>query len=372
MSISPRVRLYGHVLGESSFTQVTRGMKLALEAIGEFAGLWPIDTEEGEGEASGMSAPVSLNLGNPRALLQAHRYGGHQKHWLLLAPNSEGLPHGFAEALSAPSEVLPKGMLTGGLLTPSHWAAGVLAPYFPEHRILVAPHGVSPVHRVDAVARDFVRTSYADGYFRVLHMTSTDAERKGTKLLLRAWADLKRKRLLPERAILFVFMNPIALGRVRWWCRELELTEKDVTVCAGFTTGQDGVAELYSAMHVVCQPSRAEGFGLVPLEALACGVPVVATAGTGHTEYVGSDLFSSEVPGGFMPVIAWPPTSIDDYPGAVAPRVEAEDIGTALKDTYDDWRMLARIAERAAPELAEKWDWKTVSRLALEEMVKET
>ena len=36
---------------------------------------------------------------------------------------------------------------------------------------------------------------------------------------------------------------------------------------------------------VIC-PSRAEGFGIIPLEAATHGIPVIATDGTGHTEHI--------------------------------------------------------------------------------------
>ena len=45
----------------------------------------------------------------------------------------------------------------------------------------------------------------------------------------------------------------------------------------------------YSCFDVIVQPSRVEGFGLCPLEALCCGVPAVVTTGTGHLAWLGSD-----------------------------------------------------------------------------------
>lgn len=373
MSTSPRVRLYGYGRGEASFTQVTRGMRRALESIGELAGFWPVDLEEGSDDVGGVGAPLSLNIGNPRAMLQAHRYGSHRAHWLLLAPNSEGLPMGFPESLLAPSKILELGMLTGGLLAPSAWAAGVLRRSFPETvRILVCPHGVTPeIHQPHPVVRERIHEEYRKGYFRVLHLSSTELERKGTKLLLQAWAELKESKSLPEKAVLFIVMNPLQLSRAKWWCEELGLGEEDVTVAAGLTSNQESMAIMYRAMHLVCQPSRAEGFGLVPLEALCCGVPVVATQCTGHTEWAGGLAQWENLPAGLMPVVDWDPTPIDDYPGAVAPTVNAREIGIALKYAYRGWEEVATAAEQAASELGQKWAWDNVSAPALREMVKE-
>lgn len=46
------------------------------------------------------------------------------------------------------------------------------------------------------------------------------------------------------------------------------------------------LTELYNSCHVYINPSRAEGFGITPLEAMACGIPVVSPIHSGLTEYL--------------------------------------------------------------------------------------
>ena len=48
----------------------------------------------------------------------------------------------------------------------------------------------------------------------------------------------------------------------------------------------DNIEELLPAADLVFQPSEHESFGLVPLEAMACGVPVLVTSSGGITEVV--------------------------------------------------------------------------------------
>lgn len=366
MGVTSCVRLYGYARGESSFTQVTRGMRTALSSHGALDGFWPVDTEE-TGDVPGGGAPVALNCGDPNGLMQAHRAGAHKKHWLLLAPNSEGLPHGFARSLTAPSKILPEGLLTGGLLAPSAWAADVLSRSFAGKSVIVAPHGVTPaIHRVDRAARASASIAFDKGRFDVLHMTSTEADRKSTKALLKAWKSLKKSHALPRAATLHVMMNPAYMSRLKWWMADLELTPGDVLTCPGLVSGQVDVAALYSGMHVICQPSRAEGFGLVPLEALACGVPVVATTCTGHSEY------AALPPAGFVAVEHGPSGPLDDFPGATAPTVSEGAIATALLSAYKGWETLALLAENSAEALAAKWAWEKTNAAAIRQMIKES
>ena len=50
--------------------------------------------------------------------------------------------------------------------------------------------------------------------------------------------------------------------------------------------GDDGLVELYRAAEAVAAPALYEGFGIVPLEAMACGTPAVVAAKAGALEEV--------------------------------------------------------------------------------------
>lgn len=61
---------------------------------------------------------------------------------------------------------------------------------------------------------------------------------------------------------------------------------KDRVHFTGFVSDHDLVS-LYNAAHVVAMPALSEGFGLPAAEAIACGTPVIATAGGAVAEVVG-------------------------------------------------------------------------------------
>lgn len=87
------------------------------------------------------------------------------------------------------------------------------------------------------------------------------------------------------------------------------------------------MADWYRALDLYVAPQRWEGFGLTPLEAMACGVPVVATR-VGAFE----DLVTPEI-------------------GTLIPPGEVEAMTTALRAWLDDPAALA-AAGRAAREAA--------------------
>jgi glycosyltransferase involved in cell wall biosynthesis len=65
----------------------------------------------------------------------------------------------------------------------------------------------------------------------------------------------------------------VLVGPAREWAREL--ADREGVTITGFVT-DDELAAIYSGARALVFPSDDEGFGLPPVEALACGTPVVA------------------------------------------------------------------------------------------------
>src|SRR6185369_13315094 len=68
---------------------------------------------------------------------------------------------------------------------------------------------------------DELTTAYDAGVFRVVHLTSTDSDRKGTKALLRAWKAALEAGQLPPHAFLCIVAT--VHSRIRWWVSDIEL-----------------------------------------------------------------------------------------------------------------------------------------------------
>ncbi|MGH3440635.1 MAG: glycosyltransferase, partial [Nitriliruptorales bacterium] len=114
---------------------------------------------------------------------------------------------------------------------------------------------------------------------------------------------------------------------------------------------QRHLAELYRAASVVLMPSRSESFGLVGLEAQACGTPVVAADVGGLRAVVeGGFLVAGHDPQDHAAAVVELLTRADVRADAIehglrrAHRASWEDTVTQLLDVYAE-------TSRSAPEL---------------------
>ncbi len=80
----------------------------------------------------------------------------------------------------------------------------------------------------------------------------------------------------------------------------------------------DAIADWYRVLDLFVAPQRWEGFGLTPLEAMACGVPVVATDVGAFSEIVTEDSLGRIVPPGDPGALAQAAFELLSHPEALA------------------------------------------------------
>ncbi|HEX7192634.1 MAG TPA: glycosyltransferase family 4 protein [Thermoanaerobaculia bacterium] len=108
-----------------------------------------------------------------------------------------------------------------------------------------------------------------------------------------------------------------------------------------FHPGDAALRRLYSSSTVLLYPSRYEGFGLPPLEAMACGCPSVTTGVGAVTEYASHGREAMIVRSGDVEAMTDALARILDDP-TLRGRLSAEGLQTAQR-----WSL-----ERAAPRFA--------------------
>ena len=176
------------------------------------------------------------------------------------------------------------------IFVPSSWGKSVLIDHgIAEEQIEVVPEGVNPAKLHPLIRSSY--KSYQDDIYRVL-VVSKFEERKGFPELLEGYAkafgsDPAAKLLLKSDSLYMMshpgdaYQNNIA---------ELQgLVEQAGIKNATYLNGvlsDDDLAHLYNACDVLLFPSRAEGWGLPLIEAIATGMPVATTFFSGHTEFL--------------------------------------------------------------------------------------
>ncbi|MEK7142593.1 MAG: glycosyltransferase family 1 protein [Patescibacteria group bacterium] len=143
-----------------------------------------------------------------------------------------------------------------------------------------------------AVAKDFkpirsrktlkqIYKKYHTSEKYLLHV-GTIEPRKNLLFLVRAFALAVREGLAE---------NLVITGKRGWYCEDLfrlveELNLKSRVIFTGYVDEKD-LPALYSGATAFVFPSLYEGFGLPPLEAMACGTPVVSSSTSSLPEVVG-------------------------------------------------------------------------------------
>ncbi|MGH9044090.1 MAG: glycosyltransferase family 4 protein [Acidimicrobiales bacterium] len=145
----------------------------------------------------------------------------------------------------------------------------------PPERITVVPVGVD-----HTVFKPSPSVPKVPG--RIMVTSSSDVPMKGLVPLLEAVAKLRVEREIE----LVVVGRPRPGGRVDRAIQRLDLGPS--LRCVSGVSDRE-LAALYAQAQVAVVPSLYEGFSLPAIEAMACGVPVVATTGGALPEVVGQD-----------------------------------------------------------------------------------
>jgi len=106
-----------------------------------------------------------------------------------------------------------------------------------------------------------------------------------------------------------------------------------VTLHGAVARPQDALSQ----MRLLVLPSTAEGFGLVLIEAMAAGIPVIATDVPGIRDVVKNDVT-----------------------GLLVPPAQPQKLATAINHLIDDPQLRDRLIDAAAADVRERFTWDVV------------
>ena len=164
----------------------------------------------------------------------------------------------------------------------------------------------------------------SDDCFRVIFI-GRFSPLKGIHYLLQAWKELKSKNQLKNAQLVFVGENRFPQ---KWLEERYSGLYQQIPSVSHFSLNQ-----YYSQASILVLPSLIDGFGLVVVEAMACGIPVIITANTGASDII-----------------------TDGVEGFIIPIRDVEALKDKLEWCYSHPQELAEMG-RAARRKAEELNW---------------
>lgn len=164
---------------------------------------------------------------------------------------------------------------------------------------------------------------------RLITTASADVTMKGLRYLLEALAKLRTER----------HVELVVIGKLKEGGPSARiLDDLGLRHAVTFVTGvsEERIIELYAEAQVAVVPSLYEGFSLPAIEAMSCGVPLVATTGGALPEVVGTDG----------------ETALLVEPG------DSDALAARLRTALDDADLRARIGAAGRRRVIERWTWR--------------
>jgi glycosyltransferase involved in cell wall biosynthesis len=229
--------------------------------------------------------------------------------------------------------------------TPTEWGAEVFRASGVTRPVHAVPLGVDTGRFRPAPAR--ARLAERAIFLSVFEW----GDRKGWDILLRAY----RAAFRPGDPVLLLLKidcrMPVA-NPLRAIARALPAPAPPVGLIYNQPLGGDQLVELYQSADCFVLPTRGEGWGMPVLEAMACGIPAIATDWSGPTAFLNARN------GYPLPIRGLAPTGSDTphYRGARWAEPDEAALVDLLRHVASNPNERAAKGEQAALE-ARRWPW---------------
>ena len=330
------IMVYGPFSDYFSFSTVARGYCTALKAHHIPFTVWSTGSVENPYldapyDTGMVDAPVALAIGYPTQVVPLLE--GHDFKIMLTVCETDRIPTEWVEAANFADQVW----------VPSEFCKTVFEKSGVKKPVFVATHGVSAFVKSDE--------KLEHNRIRLLHVSGAVSfpARKGTAQLLRAMR-------------LAQFDKPVMLDLL---VPNVEDTEHAIAVAGvqhcvqvirdvkPYGWSPDELHQLLATYHATVQPSRGEGFGLIPLETRAAGRTAILTDIEAHQTHINrADVV--------IPTGAMEPLQTQGNASGYAPTVTVDNIAEALIEFTANVEKYADLAQANQTTICAGWNWQTV------------
>jgi glycosyltransferase involved in cell wall biosynthesis len=254
-----------------------------------------------------------------------------------------------------------------------------------QDKVSVVPHGIRLKHPEINQRNGFRNFHGIAESTRTFLYVGALIPRKGIDILLNAWC----KAFVSGDDVVLIVKTSCSHGGKELHHRLLKLGSQRTCGRLIYLEGwseDDDLVSLYDAADILVHPSRAEGFGLTPLEALGHGKLVIAP-NLGSTNDFLSRYFTHLVEAELQPCEIFPCEGnafcvFEDKDAAMWNKCEAledtptwhpvveEKLTEALRQLYDNYAWHQHLAEFGKHSAMTHFSWSTVSKIAIYEMLK--
>jgi glycosyltransferase involved in cell wall biosynthesis len=254
------------------------------------------------------------------------------------------------------------------VVTPSRWAGLAYERFgFAAERVHVVPHGIEPaVFRPDAASRGAIRKTLGVGDSFVFLSAGAMTWNKGLDVLLAAFARVAERA--PDVRLLLKGTDALYPSRhlVSEVLTDLPASARATVaprlIYEGRTMSAKVMADLLRAADCYVSPYRAEGFNMPVLEAMACGVPVVCTAG-GPTDEFTDPAFAWRIESRAQKV------ELDEAHAGDALEPELDHLVAIMSEAARDRDAAHARGLRAAQHARERFTWEAVTEVLLKALL---
>jgi glycosyltransferase involved in cell wall biosynthesis len=205
-----------------------------------------------------------------------------------------------------------------------------------DHKVPASKLNVVPVGVDQEIFRPLPHVQRVPG--RLITTASADVTMKGLRYLLEALAKLRTERNV----------ELVVIGRLKEGGPSARtIAELGLSDAVTFVTGvpEERIIELYSEAELAVVPSLYEGFSLPAIEAMSCGVPLVATTGGALPEVVG----------------------LDGETALLVPPGDSDALAARIRTALDDPELRARIGAAGRQRVIERWTWRHTAEGTVEQ-----